>query len=170
MTPVDGMYLRDRRSYEALDFGGWRPFAELGRTSLPASPGVYVVLRPSATRIAFRSTSSAGTHKGRTPTVTVARLEEKWVTDTATIYIGKATQLNERLDAYRRHGGGASAGHWGGRFVWQCQDSAEFLVGWRTTDTATKAGDLEYDLLAAFRATHDGRLPFANLNKGRSPV
>jgi hypothetical protein len=35
--------------------------------------------------------------------------------------------------------------------------------------TEADPADVEFEMLAAFRSAHDGRLPFANLNKGRRP-
>jgi hypothetical protein len=126
---------------------------------------VYVVLRPSIEPVAFLATSPAGSHKGKSPTVELARLEAKWVTGTAVVYIGKATRLRDRLVAYQRQGVGNKAGHWGGRFLWQCSDASEARVGWMVT--IEDPADVEFDLIAQFKARNDGRLPFANLNQGR---
>lgn len=159
------LYTVARRHYEAIGFTGWERLTELHAARLPAMPGVYVVLRPSAEPVSFLDVSSAGWHKGKDPTVEVGRLAAKWVPGTSVVYLGKATSLRDRLGAYQRQGVGSSAGHWGGRFIWQCADFTDFEVGWMTT--IEDPADLEFDLIAEFRAQHDGRLPFGNLNQGR---
>lgn len=159
------LYVAARQYYEALGFDGWLRFVDLPTADLPAASGVYVVLRPGRGAAAFVATSRAGWHKGRNPTVDPVRLSAKWVPATAVLYLGKAANLDERLNAYRRQGSGSKAGHWGGRFIWQCADADELRVGWMpTTDDP---GGVEFDLIAQFRAQHQGRLPFANLNQGR---
>jgi hypothetical protein len=50
------------------------------------------------------------------------------------VYVGKAggaRGLRDRLWAYARQGHGRSAGHSGGRFIWQLASSDELVVGWR---------------------------------------
>lgn len=159
------LYLSDRRHYEDLGFGGWVRFSEIPAADLPASPGVYVVLRPSVAPVAFLAANPAGSHKGKSSTVAEARLQAKWVSRTAVMYIGKAISVRDRLDAYRRQGVGSKAGHWGGRFLWQCSDASEAHVGWMVT--TEDPADFEFDLIAQFKAVNEGRLPFANLTKGR---
>lgn len=160
-----GPYLSARRHYEDLGFAGWVRFADLPAADLPASPGVYVVLRPSIAPVSFLAASPAGSHKGKSPTVEVSRLQAEWVSGTAVVYIGKATSLRDRLHAYRRQGVGSKAGHWGGRFLWQCSDASQAHVGWMVTDE--DPADVEFDLIAQFKSVNGDRLPFANLNQGR---
>lgn len=162
--PKDDAYFRARQHYEAEGFGGWQRFSDLATAGLPAERGVYVVLRPSPSPVSFLAVSPAGWYKGKDPTVDVARLSAEWVPATAVVYIGKATRLRERLNSYRRHGSGSKAAHWGGRFIWQCSDSDDYRVGWKTT--SGDPGDVEFDLIADFQAGHGGRLPFANLKRG----
>lgn len=63
--------------------------------------------------------------------------------------------------AYRRFGAGLPVGHLGGRRIWQFDDHAVLLVGWRVTNDADDART-ETAMLADFRA-HYGRLPFVNV-------
>ncbi len=165
MDDTSDLYLSARGHYEHRGFSGWVRFVELPTAGLPTRPGVCAVLRPSIAPVSFLTTSPAGSHKGRSATVHEARLLAKWVPDTAVLYIGKATSLRDRLDAYRRQGMGSKAGHWGGRFLWQCSEASEAHVGWLVT--AEDPADVEFDLIAQFKAANDGRLPFANLNQAR---
>lgn len=158
-------------SKEALThagFSGFVPFKDLEVADVPINPGVYVVIRPTATVPRFISVSPAGWFKGKDPSVPIAALEESWVPDAPLLYIGKANGgstgrrgLRKRLDEYRRHGAGNPVGHWGGRYIWQLADSDDLLVGWKTTADSV-ARELERDMIAEFKATYTKR-PFANL-------
>lgn len=118
----------------------------------------------------FRDESPAGWFKGRNPTVSCSRLEAEWVDGAEVLYIGKASAssskrgLRRRLDEYRRHGAGSPIGHWGGRLLWQVDDSEELLVAWRPSPADVSAVTEERMLLERFRTTY-GRLPFANLRR-----
>jgi hypothetical protein len=154
----------DRASLEDAGFVGWVPFSRLQSSSVPMGGGIYVVSRVSDGEPIFLSVSPAGRHKGMDPTVTIERLAAKWVALSPVLYIGKAVSLSERLDSYRRQGIGQSAGHWGGRLLWQCAEASTALVAWRES-----VGDPEDDesaLLDEFFEAY-GALPFANLKRGR---
>jgi hypothetical protein len=169
------MPIRRRWNYEPVSesvdlsaFIGWVPFAALPTADVPASPGVYVVVRPTDDPPVFLDASPAGHFKGKNPTVPVAELQTLWVPGTRIVYIGKANAgvsgrrgLRKRLDEFRRHGAGEPVGHTGGRRIWQLVDHAELLVCWHTTEEAVSAAT-ETEMIAQFRA-HHGRLPFANM-------
>ncbi len=153
-------------------FVGFVPFDELPLVDVPTMPGVYVVLRPGAAMPVFLEQSPAGWFKGKDPSVDVERLERKWVSGAGVVYIGKAGVepsggggLRRRLGQYRRHGAGEAVGHWGGRFVWQLRDSAQLRVAWKVTSDLDSE-DVESALIADFVGVF-GRLPFANLKRGR---
>src|SRR6476620_9117777 len=69
-------------------FSGLVRFAELPGTSVPAAPGVYVIVRPTRTDPAFLDKSPAGWFKGKDPSVPLAALENAWVPRSEVVYIG----------------------------------------------------------------------------------
>ena len=71
----------------------------------------------------------------------------------------------KRLRAYRSFGEGGTGRHYGGRLIWQMEDSADLLVAWRVLTHPIEPFDVEQEMLRRFRAVY-GRLPFANLIGG----
>jgi transcriptional regulator with XRE-family HTH domain len=128
---------------------------------VPASPGVYVVIRRSTVPPEFLDRSVGGHFKGEDPTVPVERLAPKWVPDTNTLYFGRASNLRSRIKLLARYGNGEPVAHRGGRYLWQLADHHDLIVAWQeTTDQVAR----EAELVANFEDRH-AMLPFANLNR-----
>jgi hypothetical protein len=157
-----------RETLESEGFTGFVSFAAVPTSAVPTDAGVYVVCRRSAVEPTFLETSPAGHFKGNEPSVSPDVLRSAWVADAEVIYIGKAEGrrgLRGRLEAFRRHGAGRRASHWGGRYIWQLSDSVSLIVAWLPTP-GDDAQDVESRLIAGFIAYY-GRLPFANRKAGR---
>lgn len=150
-----------RATLASSGFEGWVGFAELARRPdrLPSTGGVYVVSRPGEDP-GFLSANPAGRFKGRDPSVSEDVLRANWVTGAEVLYIGKADNLRRRLRQYARFGEGEPVGHWGGRLIWQLEDSAALLVAWRETPGRVPR-EVEAEMIAAF-GTAFGKPPFAN--------
>lgn len=105
---------------KAHGFQGWKPWHSLKSADLPHERGVYVVVG-NHERPDFLAESTGGPHKGVSLTTDVETLSAAWI-GSEVLYIGKANAgrgLRDRLWAYARHGRGRSAGHFGGRYLWQ---------------------------------------------------
>jgi hypothetical protein len=118
---------------------------------------VYVVLRASSGRPEFLAVGGGGWWKGNDPTVSIERLESRWVDGTPTLYIGKAKSLRDRVGELLRFSDGEAVRHRGGRLLWQLGGAQDFLLGWREEPDF---GGVETDLIDEF-LDHFGQLPFA---------
>jgi len=151
-------------------FSGFKTSAELRRSGLAEVPdvsSVYMVVRDPSAPPFFSSKSKGGHFKGKDPTVDLAILKRNWVHGTAVLYIGKAgggsssATLRKRLKSYLRFGAGQPVGHWGGRLIWQLEDTESLFFCWRPAGSAD-ARELERELIQDFTKSF-GTRPFANL-------
>lgn len=133
-----------------------------GCSSIPSEGGVYMVTT-SRTSAKFLRESVGGHFKGKNPTVSLEVLRDKWVPGSPVLYIGKANSLRRRIDQLARFGRGEPIGHWGGRYMWQLENSDDLQVTWKVDSHPSES---EADLIADFLQEF-GVLPFANLNQPR---
>lgn len=155
-----------------MGFEGFISMGELmdgAKSEIPAQMGVYVVLRENNTTPKFLSEGTGGFFKGKNANVSIDELKANWVEDTSIVYIGKAgstgstANLRTRLGQYLRFGDGANVGHWGGRYIWQLEDSRDLIVCWKPL-TSENPRTIEQQMISEFKDAHSGRRPFANLN------
>ncbi len=137
-------------------------------SNVPTVQGVYMIVNPFGIAPVFLNVNIGGHFKGNDPTVTIDRLQEKWVEDTKVLYIGKAghpggrQNLRTRIRSYMRFGLGNPAAHWGGRYIWQIAHSGSLQICWKPIPDENPR-DVESDLLHKFEGQY-GCLPFANLH------
>lgn len=143
------------------------------KTSLPDSKGVYFVVYPYGwPEGLLLTTGSGGYFKGKNPNVPIEELWSNWVEDADILYIGKAggikengniikSTLKKRIIELLRFGNGKNIGHWGGRYLWQHEYSADFRVYWYSCSDENPVA-LEKELIDDFRKIYNKR-PFANL-------
>lgn len=156
-----------RQSLELEGFRGFLTTAQLrgGRiTDVPIFGGAYAVLREMDSPPTLLDKNPGGRFKGKDPTVTRRDLVQNWVTGAHVIYIGKGDELQRRIKQFLDFGEGKPVGHWGGRLVWQIENSSAFVVAWKEVGEGEEPADLESRLLADFKQIY-GRLPFANLRE-----
>lgn len=139
-------------------------------SKIPATRGVYMVLRTIMDEPLFLEKGSGGYFKGTDPNVAIKILQEKWVYNTPILYIGKAggeeedVTLRSRILKYLKFGQGKSIGHKGGRYIWQLSDAEELLFCWKALPT-DEPEDVESMMISEFKHQYAGKRPFANLNK-----
>ena len=133
-----------------------------GMTGIPASPGVYLVLRDGISFPKFRTPGTGGYFKGKDPNVSISRLRQEWVAGAFVVYVGQSGNLQRRIGQLIQFGRGADIGHWGGRLVWQLAQAEELQLCWKEV-VDNKPGDVKKDILKQFKLKYRGRRPFANL-------
>ncbi len=131
-------------------------------SKVPATKGVYVVLRVSNTNPCFLKEGTGGHYKGKDPNVSIAELERNWVDGTSIVYIGKATILKSRISSYLRFGNKRATSHWGGRLIWQLADSSDLIICWK--EVYEDPREVEKKMIQNFKKAHGNQRPFANLD------
>lgn len=144
-------------------FVGFKTIEELStsKSLIPKQNGVYLILNFEK-EIRFLEQGTGGYHKGKGSNVEVKILQKKWVGDTNVVYIGKATDLQKRLNQYFRFGNGKNVGHYGGRYIWQLENSKNLMVCWKTVEGVSQ--EVEKGLISLF-VSRFNKLPFANINR-----
>lgn len=131
---------------------------------IPQEPGVYAIVKHPDSPTIFLENGTGGFFKGENPNVPLAELQSNWVEDSSILYIGKASNLRNRLSQYFRFGQGKNIGHKGGRYIWQLSCANDFIVYWKPTPN-TDPDAVETELIQFFKQSHNGMRPFANLTK-----
>lgn len=104
-------------------------------------------------------------YKDRKVNVFEGELKKNWLDlgfDRNIIYIGKSEGKNDigaRLKMHMRFGSGEEVNAYGGRYIWQIEDSDKLLVFWKKSDNPE--GE-RFEMLKQFKEKHT-KLPFANL-------
>ena len=151
-------------------FVGFIKISDLMRDSskIPDRPGVYMVLYAGSSTPTFLEIGTGGFFDGTDPNMPVSYLKQKWGNDTVVVYIGKAggignkATLSKRLRMYLRFGQGKPVGHYGGRLIWQIENSGDLLICWNTM-ISDEPRNVEAELIRDFVKCYKKK-PFANIN------
>jgi len=163
------MDFNDINSIKKAGFVGFKTIAELfvNDSEIPKIKGVYMVLHYDTKAPNFLDTGTGGHFKGKDPNIKVSELKNEWVDGAKVVYIGKAgsitgsATLYKRLRQYFGFGQGKNIGHYGGRLIWQINDSKNLIVCWKPLPN-DEPGEVESSLIQDFRFQFKKR-PFANL-------
>lgn len=149
-----------------LQFKGFKTIRELKEScsEVPSSNGVYLVLRRNNQQPIFSISSLGGYVKvpNDSPCYSLSYLQEQYVNGTCILYIGKSTNMRSRLRSYMRFGQGKRASHGGGRAIWQMTDVDDFVICW--AETLENSRMVERRMIQAFKLSHEGKRPFANMS------
>lgn len=161
------MNLQSIEQLKENGFSGFKTMSELfiDDSCIPKVQGVYLVLNDTPD-VDFLTIGTGGHFKGKNPNVTIEELKENWVENALIVYIGKAggkgeATLRKRLNQYFRFGQGHNVGHWGGRYIWQLQNSNDLIVCWKPLPKEAPE-EVESYMIESFKENY-GKRPFANL-------
>jgi hypothetical protein len=135
-------------------------------SALPASPGVYVVVRKALSAPEFARESGAGWFKQRDPSYPLSTVRSNWVEGASIVYVGMTAAkrgLRGRVKQLIDFGMGQPVAHRGGRLLWHLRDWRDLKIAWLET-SKPEASERESELISVFRSVHGVR-PFANLAK-----
>ena len=155
--------------YKKNGFQGFLTIGELQRNSsiIPKSIGIYYILYLKKGKPKFLKVGTGGFFKYKNPNVNIEELEQNWVENSEIVYIGKAgsfdgsATLNSRLRQYLNFGLGKKVGHWGGRYIWQIENSQDLIVCWKIADKI-EPREMEKEQIKNYKI-ENGKRPFANL-------
>lgn len=159
----------DINNIREFGFTGFRKIRDLNLdpSIIPDKRGIYFVLIDNPKAPAFIIPGNGGHFKGKNPNVSIEELKNNWVINSRVVYIGKAggsdssATLRSRLKQYLKFGQGKPVGHWGGRYIWQIQDSESLIICWKHIPVE-EPRTAESLLIAQFVSSY-GKRPFANL-------
>lgn len=162
------MALEEINELKELGFEGFLSISSLASNynPIPKLKGVYCIICLED-NCNFLEVGCGGHFKGKDPNVLTSLLKTNWVEKAQIIYIGKAggretkSNLQSRLKQYIKFGQGRPVGHWGGRLIWQMENSGNLIVTWKTLITE-EPREYEIKLIASFVDKY-GKRPFANL-------
>ena len=162
------MAMDEVNELKGLGFKGFKSIFELTSDyfPIPNKMGVYCIICLED-NCEFLDIGSGGHFKGKNPNVLPSLLKINWVHKAKIVYIGKAggsqsnATLQSRLKQYFKFGQGRRVGHWGGRLIWQMENSQKLIVAWKSLNTE-EPRDYETELIKKFVTRH-GKRPFANL-------
>ena len=125
--------------------------------------GIYIIVCPKSFQdICFDECSKAGRYKGKNPTITVEKLESKWVNSAEILYIGKSeTSVGKRMRQHIEFWYGEAVPAWGGRIIAQLRNFGNLEVWYYPCEIPK---DMEHTLLKEFESRYK-QLPFANFKR-----
>lgn len=146
------------------DFEGFLKISEVISDNckmIPAKPGIYIVFSSNRKMPVFCD-SFKEFSIDPIPARDLNTLWRNWIEETSILYIGKATNLRNRLKAYIKWGRGkkSALGHKGGRDIWQIQNVDDLLLAWRVEEKENPE-IIEKKMLDAFKERFK-KYPFAN--------
>ena len=150
----------------AEGFGGFPTVADLrsGKwDQIPNEPGVYQFIFSCECPPGYLTMGTGGRFKGNDANVSIAKLEDEWVQGALIVYVGQTKRnLRKRIRTMIRFGLGFPTAHRGGRLMWQLDGAERLQVCWKVIRDQ-QPRRVERALIKAFRASHAGKRPFANL-------
>ena len=129
---------------------------------IPASSGVYLVIRGYTSFPEFCDPGTGGYFEGKDPNVFISELREEWVEGAFVVYVGQSGNLRRRIGELIKFGRGTNVGHKGGRLMWQLAQAEELQVCWKEV-VDNDPDNVKKDILEQFKLRYGDRRPFANL-------
>lgn len=123
--------------------------------------GVYMVLFNGIEPL-FLEKGTCRFYKDRDPNVMKIELNNNWVDNAVVLYSGKSNNLQSRIKQYLSISRGKKSPHWGGRLIWQLENSNYLIICWKTTPEVDPRS-YERMLIKEFCQSYNKR-PFANLS------